>query len=366
MSVIFHPLKVVKILKETDDAVSVSLEVPAELKEAFEYHQGQYLTLRFHLPEGDTRRAYSMSSAPFEPHPTVTVKRIPNGLVSNHIFTRLKAGDVVDVLPPQGRFFTPLDAGQRKTYYLFGSGSGITPLASILKTILENEPQSVVHLLYGNRDEDSIIFKDEFARLEAKYAGQLTVDHILSQPKQHKSGGLGGMFKKATTRWQGKTGRINQATITAFLEERILRTKKAEYFICGPADMPETTTAVLVAKGVDKKNIHSEHFLSHPVGDAEAQALSGEAKLKVHLDGKNIETTIKRGMTVLDRLIELKYDPPYSCTSGACSTCIAKLVSGKVKMEACFALDEDEVKDGYILTCQAHAISEEVEITYKV
>lgn len=362
MNTQFYSLKISNIKKETDDAVSVSFEVPESLKDTFTYTQGQYLTLKFDIRGNEVRRAYSMSSSPLEKDLTVTVKRVSKGLVSNHIADNLKVGDSVEIMPPAGRFFTPLDVTNRKHYYLIAAGSGITPIMSIIKTIMEAEPQSVVNLLYGNRSEESIIFREQLDLLQTKYANQLYVEHILSRPKGQKSGSIFSMFQKSTLSWQGKTGRISTEVLEKWLEENPPVHKVSEYFICGPNDMMETVEQFLHARQTDKKHIHAEHFSA--VTTEKTENMAGST-LKVQLRGEEIKLTAVPGKTILDMLIALKKDPPYSCTSGACSTCMAKVTKGTVKMDACFALDEDEIKAGYVLTCQAHPTSAEVEIVFE-
>ena len=372
MSTQFHPLKVSKIFQETPDTVSVSFSVPEELKTAFEYKQGQYLTLRFNIKGQDVRRAYSLSSSPNESNLTVTVKRVENGLVSNYINDHLKEGAEVQVMEPQGRFFSELNAEAAKSYYLFGAGSGITPLISIAKAVVEMEPKSVVYLLYGSRNEDCIIFKDQLDQLGSKYQGQLFITHTLSKPLREKTKGLGGLFSKGKITWQGKTGRIDPPKVRKFIEEYPNRHQEAEYFICGPNNMINNVEGTLMNEGVHKDFIHSERFSSTqlPHDPVQAKKAAQEnvdgVKTKVLLDGNNIELVVPAGKTVLDALLDLKYEPPYSCTSGSCSTCMAKVVKGSVNMEMCFALDDDEVADGYILTCQSFPTSDELEVTYDV
>jgi ring-1,2-phenylacetyl-CoA epoxidase subunit PaaE len=246
---------------------------------------------------------------------------------------------------------------------MIAAGSGITPIISIIKTIMEKEPQSIVSLLYGNRNDASIIFKQQLDELQTRYANQLYVDHILSQPKREKSGGLFSVFQKGTLNWDGKIGRISKDELNKWLEEHPAVHKQTEYFVCGPESMMKIVENYLVAKNINKKQVHIEHFSASTT--EKNDNLKG-AKITVQLRGEAITLSAVEGKSILDMLIDLKKDAPYSCTSGACSTCMAKLTKGTVEMDACYALDEDEIKAGYILTCQAHPTSSEVEITYDV
>lgn len=362
----FHTLRVTEIIPETENAVSLTFAIPEELKKNFEYIQGQFLTLKFKIDEKEVHRSYSMCSSPLEDCLSITVKRVKKGLVSNYINDDVKVGLHIEVMPPDGRFFTNLDEKNSKTYYLFGAGSGITPLMSTLKTILGKEPQSTVFLLYGNRNESSIIFKDELGKLEKRYTGRLKVEHILSQPKREKGKGLTAVFGKGKTNWDGKIGRIDAKQVVQFLQENPAHNKLMEYFICGPGTFIDTVKAALIANGIDEKHIHAERFSTTPVGEEEKVKGVEGAKIKVTLDDEEFEVVIASGKTILDTLLDLGHDPPYSCTSGACATCMAKILKGSVKMDACYALDEDEIANGYILTCQSHPTSEEVVLTYDV
>lgn len=364
MNTNFYQLKISNIQKETTDCVSLTFDVPSNLKETFHYLAGQYLTLRFTLNGKEERRAYSMSSSPLEGTWAVSVKRVEKGLVSNHICNTLKIGDLVEVMPPQGRFTPPLSIGQSKTYFLFAAGSGITPLFSILKTILEEEPMSQVKLLYGNRHEDSIIFKDALDALQKKYEGQLFVEHILSQPKIEKKGSW--LFGKKTTSWTGKIGRCNATVVNEYLGANPISTKDgATYFICGPESMMTSIENELKRRNVEPKSIHVEHFLSSTnPKTAKNVSSSNASKLIVHLNAKRMDFEVEAGKTVLDTLVKHKVDVPYSCTAGACSTCMAKIVKGAGKMDACFSLDPEEIADGYVLTCQLRPTTETIEITY--
>ena len=373
MSKHFHTIPVKSIIRETPDTVTLSFDVPPSLQQTFQYVCGQYLTIKAHIGGQDVRRAYSMCSSPHDTDIAVTVKRVDGGKMSNYLADQIRPGSTLEVMPPDGRFTPRLDADKQHTYYLIGAGSGITPLMSILRTVLEDEPRSKVHLLYGSRHDDGIIFKTKLDELSRRYAGQFTVDYLVSQPRVEKKGGLMGMFSRGKVNWTGETGRIDSRRLGKFMDDYPSATE-AHYYICGPGQMIDSAEQYLKSKGIDKKHIHSERFLNAgqsnqtvATGGGETPSVhAGGAAAVIELDGRTIETTIPEGKTILDALLDQKHEPPYSCTSGACSTCMAKLKSGTVKMDACYALDDDEVEEGYILTCQARPTSATVDLTFEV
>ena len=363
MSQDFNTLRIAKIVSETDEAKSIYFEVPEQLKEAYQFKAGQYLTLKFTIDGKEVRRAYSICVSPLEGKLGVNVKRVKNGLVSNYVNDHLKEGQEVEVMTPDGKFGIDLRDDYHRDFYFFTAGSGITPVVSMIKTILEEEPKSRIHLCYGNRNENSIIFKEEFDRLAEKYKGQFSLTHTLSKPNREKAGGLKGMFSKGKISWQGWQGRIDGPMIDKFLAEHPKQGKETHYFVCGPGAMIDTILDYLEGKGVGSDRLHSEHF-SAAVAPSMAIDSGIASNVKVTLNGTTHEIKVPSDKTILDVLIDEKIDAPYSCTSGACSTCMGKKVSGEVTMDACYALDDSEVEEGYILVCQSRAVSPEVEITF--
>lgn len=360
----FHSLKIETITQETKDAISIQFHIPQELKKDYEFTQGQYITLRFFINDKEHRRAYSMCNSPLEGGIKVTVKRISNGLISNFINNNLKVGDYVEVMTPQGKFFNTLDASKTRQYYLFAGGSGITPLLSIAKTVLETEVKSKVCLFYGNNDEDSIIFKDVLESMSNKYNGQFVVEHILQNPIQHKKSGISGFFGAKNIHWNGLIGVPDANQVNRFLQ-RNFSDSESFYFVCGPSAMMNGIEQLLTNQNIEKSKIFLERFSS--IG-AETKPITVSATTNVgvvvHLDKKTIDVQLEGTETILEALIRMKKNPPFSCMSGSCSTCMAKLKQGTVKMDSCFVLDEEEINSGLILVCQSRPTSEFVEISF--
>lgn len=362
----FHKLTVSEKIQETNDSCSVLFEVPEDIADHFTYKPGQYLTLKFMINGQEERRAYSIFTSPLDHKLGSTIKSVQGGKVSNHIINNVKVGDKVEVMAPEGKFIVAPQRQAVRDHYFIAGGSGITPIISMITTLLEDEPLSTIYLLYANRNEDSIIFKTKLEALQAKYANQFILVNILSQPLQAKAGGLKGLFgKKAAPNWKGLKGRIDRKIIAAFLQENPSKTNNNSFYICGPSGLISTTEAALLGRDVDPSDISKEYFTS-ATEQMEGAAEGGtECIAEVKLNGESFTLKLNGDKTVLDAIIDLGKDPPYSCTSGACSTCMAKVTEGSVHMEACFALDDEEVADGYILACQAKPTSATLKLDFQ-
>jgi ring-1,2-phenylacetyl-CoA epoxidase subunit PaaE len=262
-----------------------------------------------------------------------------------HILSKCREGDVIDVMPPEGRFTLKADPERRRVYYFFAAGSGITPLMSQMRLLLEDEPLCTIHLYYGNRDQDSIIFKSWLDDAVRQYAGQLTVDYILSQSQESRL--FGGLFGKKKSLWLGEKGRIDAERILKFLERYPHYSIPSVYHICGPGEMITTVLDALVSSGISKESLHTEYFTPAKIEEVSAEtSAAGPYRLVAQLRGQRIETTI-RDHTILETLQDAGYDPPYSCTSGTCEL-NGQTFSGKVTCQ-CFALSDQEVANGFVL-----------------
>lgn len=352
----FHPLTIADIRRETSDCVSIAFTVPEELKEIFNYTQGQYITLRKTLNGEEVRRSYSVCSSPLDNELRVAVKKVEQGLFSTHANDVLQKGDTLDVMPPVGKFFTALDPQQTKCYTGFAAGSGITPLLSIIKTTLQTEPKSSFTLVYGNRNRHSIIFKEELEALKNRYMERFRVIYILSREKTDAAINF---------------GRIDADKCTELCNKNLDIAHTDEFFLCGPEAMIFSVKEQLEAMGVDQKKIHFELFTT-PGGKTAAavQRASSEktevkSRITIKLDGVSFDFDLGfEGDAILDAALKQGADLPYACKGGVCCTCRAKLVEGEVDMDVNYGLEQEEIEQGFILTCQAHPRTEKVVVDF--
>ena len=357
MSVIFHPLRVRQVLPDTTEAVIVAFDVPAELREVFSFTQGQYLTLRKDIGGIDLRRSYSICAGVDDGELRVGVRKVNGGVFSNWINEHLRSGDVVHVMAPQGRFFVPIEPAARRHHVGIAGGSGVTPILSTMKTVLAREPLSDFTLIYGNRALRSTMFKEELEDLKNKYLARVTLHHVFSD--EHTDAPL-------------NMGVMNRGKIGEFLNSVVPAASIDHAFICGPFQMNDEAEAALLAAGVPEDRIHIERFGLAPQAqqiDAvihEARAGDAEqAKVTIIRDGLKREISFTKDQpSILDAASAAGLEVPFSCTSGVCGTCRAKLVEGQVRMERNFALDKNEVANGFVLTCQAHPLTPHVVLSF--
>ncbi len=352
----FHRLTIRDVRPETADAISVAFDVPPELRDAYRFRQGQFLTLRESLDGEDVRRSYSVCVGvpDYERHGElrVAIKRVAGGRFSNWANESLKPGRAIDVMTPDGRFTTDLDPVRARRYVGFAGGSGITPMLSLIETILSTEPASAFTLVYGNRTVASIMFLERLEELKNSYMDRLGLVHVLSDEPQEVDL-LSGLLDEA---------RCGELMRTVLAGEAI-----DEAFVCGPAPMMDAAEAALRAAGVPQASIHVERFgTPAPSGAPKPAAVDAPAaKVVIVIDGKERHLRVPfEGQAILDAGLAAGAALPYACKGGVCCTCRAKVLEGEVRMDKNYTLEPKEIADGFVLTCQAHPVSERVVVSY--
>ncbi len=352
----FHTLQVADVRRETEDGVSIALKVPPDQIAAFQFDAGQFITLRTTIGNEEVRRAYSIHIAPNEFQRTQTlrigVKRVNGGKFSNWANAQLRVGDSIEVLPPDGRFTVSIDPSQRKRYVAFAGGSGITPILSLVETILASEPFAQFALVYGNRTVSSVMFTEAIEDIKNRYLSRFRVINVLSDEIQDSS---------------LLCGLLNQEKCAALLETLIPADEIDCALICGPEPMMDAAEAALLAAGVARANILIERFgVPMPASSAAPAAVQNESatRLTIVADGKQRRVPLRNGQAVLDAGLAAGFPLPYACKAGVCCTCKAKVIAGKVTMTRNFTLTAAEEAQGFVLTCQAQCQSADVTISY--
>ena len=358
MSALFHDLSVKSIEPDTAEASILSFEVPVELRETFGFTQGQYLTLRARIDGQDLRRSYSICVGVDDGELRVGVRRVKGGVFSNWINEQVKPGDRISVMAPQGRFFVPIEPASRRHHVGIAGGSGITPILSIMKTVLARETHSRFTLIYGNRMLRSTMFKEELEDLKNRYMTRLSLQHVFSDEPTDAPINMGLMNRD-------KIGEFLASVVPAALIDHV--------YVCGPFQMNDEAEAALRAAGVPVERIHIERFgvaqpAGAPVGAVVHEALPGDAeraRVVIVRDGLRREIDFSKDQpSILDAASAAGLEVPFSCTSGVCGTCRCKVVEGEVRMERNYALDKAEVASGFVLACQAHPLTERVVLSF--
>lgn len=356
MSLHFHPLRVKSVRPDTDEAVIVSFDVPAELAERFRFHPGQHLTLRQTVDGSDERRSYSICAGAHDGELRVGVRKVPGGRFSTWINEGLEPGDSLQVMAPEGRFFVPLEVEASRHFLGVAGGSGITPILSIMATVLAAEPASRFTLIYGNRRQRSTMFLEELEDLKNRYLSRLTLHLVFSQE---------------ATDLPLYSGRLTRAKLGEFLGRVVDAGAIDHAFVCGPHGVNDEAEAALLAAGIAADRIHIERFgvpdasgprTAVPVVQAGDAA---DARIVIVRDGvrREIDFHAAQG-NVLDAAAAAGLEVPFSCKSGVCCTCRARLLEGQVRMERNFALEKHEVAAGFVLTCQARPLTDRVVLSF--
>jgi len=354
----FHSLKVAEVYKETEDTSVITFEIPIELQDVFQYRQGQHLTLKADLDGEDVRRSYSLCSSPIEGHWKVAVKLIPGGKFSTYVNDKLKAGDHLEVMTPSGTFGVSVNPKVAKNYLFFAAGSGITPVLSMVKTHLKAEPHSTCKLFYVNKTAKSIIFKEELEQLRNTYFGRLEIYYFLTKERRDIE-----LFN----------GRFDDDKMKVLTETFIDIPDTSEVFLCGPEQMVNYVSDYLVNAGLPKEFVHFELFVT---GLSEEDIKRAERLANQNVEGTEITivdggkefsfTMTKDYDNILDAALNAGADLPFACKGGVCSTCKCKIVKGNVEMKINYALEDKEVAQNFVLSCQAVPTTEKVVVDFDV
>lgn len=351
----FHPLTICDIRSETPDTISVAFTIPEDLADDYAYQPGQHLSLKLELDGEELRRSYSICSAPSDAEVRVAIKRHPHGVFSNHANDHFKVGDVIEVMAPQGRFTVDCQADNAHDYLLCAAGSGITPMMSILGSILETEPNSRVTLVYGNRDTAHIIFKHRLHAIKNRYLERINIIHVLS--REPRDSAL-------------HNGHINTEKLH-LIDAHVQKIDSFDaVYLCGPQAMIKDLRASLTGEfGLERGQVHLELFgIQAERSDAvplDTSSLSSHATVQLTVDGRQSTLTIDDPTeSILDAALRSGVDLPFACKGGVCATCRARITEGEVRMETNYALDEAELEQGFVLTCQSHPVSDEVSVDF--
>ncbi|MER3375845.1 MAG: ferredoxin--NADP reductase [Allomuricauda sp.] len=342
-----HALKISAVDRLTPNAVALTFEVPQELKDTYTFKAGQYITIKYPLNGKELRRAYSISSAPSSGKLTVGIKKMPDGTFSVFANENLKAGDVLEVMRPEGRFVFEPSSG-KKSVAAFAAGSGITPIMSIAEAVLESHPENTFVLVFGNQNPEETMYFQKIQALKEQYSERFFVQYVYS--KAHEDDAL--------------FGRIERSTVNFVVKNKFKETPFDAFYLCGPEEMIHAVSDTLKDNGVSGDKIHFELFTSSDEEDELAENLEGKTKVEVILDDETFSLVMDRKQVVLDAVLKENIDAPYSCQGGVCSTCIARIIEGKAEMAKNQILTDGEVAEGFILTCQAHPLTPTLKIDY--
>lgn len=344
----FHKLTIATITRETEKAVTLSFTIPSELKDTFQFTSGQYLTLKTTIQGEEVRRAYSLCSTPASGDLSVTLKEVEGGTFSVFANQKLKEGDTLEVMPPEGRFELDNAFAKAKTYAAFAAGSGITPIMSMIKTVLEQSTESKFVLVYGNKRPKDTIFRDELLALREAYKDRFSIEFIYSQSRED-----GAHF-----------GRIMKSTVNFVVKNKYAAENFDHYYLCGPEPMIKEVTQVLQSNGTSEDQIHFELFTASEDEAPLEENLEGKSTIKIVCDDEEFSFAMAQDENILDAALDQDIDAPHSCQGGICSSCIARVTEGTAVMAKNQILTDSEVAEGLILTCQAHPTSTTLTVDY--
>jgi ring-1,2-phenylacetyl-CoA epoxidase subunit PaaE len=345
---LFKKLTIKEVRRETKEAVSILFNVPEEFKSHYSFVAGQYVNLKLTLDGQEIRRAYSICSSPESGELRIAVKAVKDGAFSQFANTKLKAGDILEVAQPEGKFTFAPDSHRQKNYAAFVAGSGITPVMSILKSVLLSEPQSTFVLVYGNKSPEATIFHQELHDLHLKYTGRLFVHYDYSQFQID-----GELF-----------GRIDKSAVNFVLNNKHKELEFDKFYLCGPEQMINTVSEVLKEHNIKDSAIKFELFTSSVVENVEASSHEGHTKITITVDDDETTFEMSQKQTILEAALKQGIDAPYSCQGGICSSCLCRVKSGTAEMKKNSILTDSEIAEGLILSCQAHPTSAEIVVDF--